>query len=336
MLLEQLVKFIREMGWVLSLRGLPQGEVERENIGSVVDVTTSLDEAVQASTQRAQRDKENIEKSDPRYCLMEIINTSVDTVQIGKNVKLRDGESLEPVTGLVTESHGYVHTMKVSNDDETDVSESTQNKRTGRKSSRIQMSKEIEGKISHSSNAERVVLKPVLEEYYDLFLYDKEGKLPCTNKGFHEIQTGDALPIKKNPYRVPFALREEMRKQLDMTQKGVITPAFSEWAAPVILFHKKSMDGTPKYRFCTDFRLNAVTKIPVYPIPDIKSNLSLMTGSRYFTLLDIESAYWHIPIHPDDRSKTGFVTPFGSFCYERLAYGLAGAPRTFQKIMDIT
>jgi transposase InsO family protein len=144
--------------------------------------------------------------------------------------------------------------------------------------------------------------------------------------------------LKKNPYRVPFALREEMRKQLDdMIQKGVITPAFSEWAAPVILVHKKAMDGTPKYRFCTDVRgLNAVTKIPVYPIPDIKSNLSLMAGSRYFTLLDIESAYSHIPIHPDDKSKTGFVTPFGSFCYKRLAYGLAGAPSTFQKIMDIT
>jgi hypothetical protein len=49
---------------------------------------------------------------------------------------------------------------------------------------------------------------------------------------------------------------------------------------------------TKKYRFCTDFRgLNAVTKIPVYPIPDIKGNLSLMAGSKYFTLLDIESAY---------------------------------------------
>jgi hypothetical protein len=100
-------------------------------------------------------------------------------------------------------------------------------------------------------------------------------------------------------------------------------PSCSEWAAPVILLKNKSMDGIPKYRFCTDFRgLNAVTKIPVYPIPDIKNNLSLMAGSRYFTLLDIESAYWHIPVHPKDKDKTGFVTPFGSFQYERLAYGL--------------
>jgi hypothetical protein len=50
-----------------------------------------------------------------------------------------------------------------------------------------------------------------------------------------------------------------------------------------------------------------------------------MAGSRYFTLLDVESAYWHISIQPDDKDKTEFITPFGSFRYERLAYGLAGA-----------
>jgi hypothetical protein len=26
-----------------------------------------------------------------------------------------------------------------------------------------------------------------------------------------------------------------------------------------------------------------------------------MAVSKYFTLLDIESAYWHIPIHPDQK-----------------------------------
>jgi len=162
--------------------------------------------------------------------------------------------------------------------------------------------------------------------------------LPCTTKGFHEIKTGDALPIKKNPYKIPFTLKAEMKRQLDeMIQRGVIRPSCSEWVAPMLLVKKKSVDGSPKFRVCTDFRgLNAVTKIRVFPIPDIKSNLSLMAGSRYFTLLDIEPVYWHIPIHPDDKNKTGFVTPFGRFRYERLAYGLAGAPSTFQKIMDVT
>jgi len=51
--------------------------------------------------------------------------------------------------------------------------------------------------------------------------------------------------------------------------------------------------------------------------------------------VDTESAYWHIPIHPDDDTA-GFITPFGSFRYESLADGLAGVLSTFKKIMDAT
>lgn len=39
-----------------------------------------------------------------------------------------------------------------------------------------------------------------------------------------DIRTGDAVPIKKNPYCVPYALQEEVKNQLDaVLQKGVIT-----------------------------------------------------------------------------------------------------------------
>jgi hypothetical protein len=41
-------------------------------------------------------------------------------------------------------------------------------------------------------------------------------------------------------------------------------------------------------------------------------------------------------IYPSKKKtdKTGFVTPFGSFRYEKLAFGLEGAPATFSKVMD--
>ena len=91
-----------------------------------------------------------------------------------------------------------------------------------------------------------------------------------------------------------------MKNQLDeMMRKVVITPCASPWTAHVILVPKKSSDGKPKYRFCTDFRgLNSVTSIPA-----IKSNLSLVACSKYFTMLDIENAYWNIPIKEEDKGK---------------------------------
>jgi hypothetical protein len=62
---------------------------------------------------------------------------------------------------------------------------------------------------------------PDIEGSLDLFCDDKTSVLPSTTKGCHEIRTGDAPPIKKNPY----SLIDEMRYQLDeMLAKGVITP----------------------------------------------------------------------------------------------------------------
>jgi hypothetical protein len=82
--------------------------------------------------------------------------------------------------------------------------------------------------LSHLQREEYEVMSQVLEEYIDLFSDDATRKLPCTTKGFHEIRTGDALPIKKNAYRVPYALKDEMQKQIDeMLEKGVITPCAS-------------------------------------------------------------------------------------------------------------
>jgi len=60
--------------------------------------------------------------------------------------------------------------------------------------------------------AERDVPGPVMTEFHDLFLHDRFGMLSCTAKGFYEIKTRDALPIKKYPYKVPLVLRAEMIK----------------------------------------------------------------------------------------------------------------------------
>lgn len=250
-------------------------------------------------------------------------------MEVGKNVPLGRAEPLRWAAPVGTGND--FHDPEVTEEIQLRI-----NSLAGRNSMELTKKRaQLRKKLEHLSTEERVLL-PVIEEYLDLFCNEETGILPCTKNGCHEIRTGDALPIKKNPYRVPYALRGEVKRQLDeMLAKGVITPCASPWAAPVILVPKKSPDGTPKYRFCTDFRgLNSVTVTPAYPIPDIKSNLSLMAGSKYFTLLDIENAYWNIPIREEDKDKTGFVTPFGSFRYERMAFGLSGAPSTFQRVMD--
>lgn len=131
-------------------------------------------------------------------------------------------------------------------------------------------------------------------------------------------------------------LREEMKRQIEeMKDKGVISEASTEWSAPVILVSKKSTDETRRYRFVADFRgLNKVTQVPSFPMPLVQENIDRLSGNQYFTIVDMEDAYYHIPIHEKDRHKTGIITPFGSYQYNRLAFGLAGAPCTFTKVIN--
>ena len=58
-------------------------------------------------------------------------------------------------------------------------------------------------------------------------------------------------------------------------------------------------------RFCCDFRyLNAVTIKYAYPIPRIDESLSKLGDAKFFTTLDLGSAFWQVPLRNQDRKKS--------------------------------
>ena len=105
-------------------------------------------------------------------------------------------------------------------------------------------------------------MEPILIKYRHIFHEEGSNDFRGTDLVEHKIVTGNERPIRKPPYKVPFALRKEMENQIEnMLRKGVTDVSSSPWSSPVILVPKKSLDGTPKYRFGVDFRaLNAVTQ----------------------------------------------------------------------------
>jgi len=62
------------------------------------------------------------------------------------------------------------------------------------------------------------------------------------------------------------------------------------------------------------------------------------TGLLIFSTLDLHSGYWKAPFNPVDREKTAFCPGPGMGLYEfcRMPFGLAGAPSSFQRLMDKT
>jgi hypothetical protein len=63
-------------------------------------------------------------------------------------------------------------------------------------------------------------MEPVLLKYRHVFHEDGSNDFQGTDLVEHIIVTGDAKPIRKPPYRVPFALRKEMENQVqDMLKR---------------------------------------------------------------------------------------------------------------------
>ena len=70
-------------------------------------------------------------------------------------------------------------------------------------------------------------------------------------------------------------------------------------------------------------------------MPRVDSAAEYLRGSTYFTSLDLASRFHQIPMSPESREKTAFLTQEGLFEFVRMPFGLKCAPATFQRIMDI-
>jgi hypothetical protein len=123
-------------------------------------------------------------------------------------------------------------------------------------------------------------------------------------------------------------LRKTLTEHLD---KGFIRVSSSPAAAPV-LFVKKGNGGL---RFCCDYRaLNRLTKKDRYPLPLIRETLAGISKAKWYTKLDIISAFHNIRIAEGDEWKTAFRTRYGLFEWLVTPFGLTNAPSTFQKYIN--
>ena len=176
------------------------------------------------------------------------------------------------------------------------------------------------------------ILANVLIEFSDVFA-KSDLDLGCFDAIKHTIDTGDARPIKQRMRRTPMGFEKEEEKHLStMLAAGVVRPSSSAWSSPPVLVRKK--DGG--VRWCIDYRmLNNVTKKDVFPLPLIEECLDTLSGTNFFSTLDMASGYWQVELAEEDRHKTAFITKYGLFEHTRMGFGLCNAPATFQRVVQL-
>ncbi|MCP3663191.1 MAG: RNA-directed DNA polymerase [Gammaproteobacteria bacterium] len=148
----------------------------------------------------------------------------------------------------------------------------------------------------------------------------------------HHIDTGESRPTNSRPYRIPQAQQHIVKQHIDkMLERDIIQPSVSNYSAPIVIVKKKSGED----RFCVDYRrLNAETRRDEYWLPQINEILDALGGTTVFSVLDLHSAYWQVPLHPDSMPKTAFTSMFGLYEFKVLSFGLTNAPPSFQRLMD--
>ena len=100
--------------------------------------------------------------------------------------------------------------------------------------------------------------------------------------------------FKERLRNIPSGVVEEVKDHLDhMLDMGAIKPSKSAWSSAVVLVQKKDRG----LRFCINFqRLNAQTQKDAFPLLWIHDIIYALSGSKYYTTVDLLSGSWQSPM----------------------------------------
>lgn len=128
-----------------------------------------------------------------------------------------------------------------------------------------------------------------------------------------------------NPLLMPL-IEKEIKKLFDA--KIIVPIRFSKWLANLVPVRKKSGE----VRIYIDFRnLSKASLKDNYRLPNMDQILENIVGSQRISMMDGFSGYNQILVHPKDKDKATFITPWGTFKYAKIPFGHMNARATFQR-----
>jgi len=109
-------------------------------------------------------------------------------------------------------------------------------------------------------------------------------------------------------------------------------------ASPAVAVKKPGADPmaplTKRYRLTVDLRrVNSYTKPTIFPLPDANFFAQQVDGMCYFGTVDLDNAFWQLPLHPDCQDQFSILTDRGVYTPTRLIQGSRNASGPFQATM---
>ena len=80
--------------------------------------------------------------------------------------------------------------------------------------------------------------------------------------------------------------------------------------------------------------INRFTNLDAYPLPRIEALVNKIASDKYYSSIDLRSAYHQIPLEEKERIYTSFEA-CGRLCrYKRLPFGVKNGVSAFQRVID--
>ena len=192
---------------------------------------------------------------------------------------------------------------------------------------------DYDNQLDHLSEERKNQILSLLDKFENVFATDKFDIATVTHCEA-EIKLLEDRYVAKKPYRCSIPDQEEIEAQISrLLQRGLIEESSSPFASPVTLAYKEK-EGR-RSRLCIDFReLNKLVVSEPQPFPRIEDIVVKAGNCQFFSTLDINSAFWSIPICERDKMKTAFVTQHGHFQWTCLPFGLKVSPAIFQRALS--
>ena len=174
-------------------------------------------------------------------------------------------------------------------------------------------------------------LKSIMESYADVF----DETLGNMEEEIHLEIRPNAKPVSMPPRRVPVAIKDKLRKELErLTEMGAIAPVQepTEWASSMIT----TMKPVGFIRLCIDpHHLNRELKRSQYPLPIIEEILPELAKAKVFSKADLREGFLQVQLHDTSSRLTTFQTPWGRYRWLRMPkFGISPAPELFQLKLD--
>ena len=145
----------------------------------------------------------------------------------------------------------------------------------------------------------------------------------------------DIKPIASKSRRYCMADRKFISEETRSLYKaGLIEPSNSCWRSqPVVV---KDPNELHRKRMTVDYSetINKFTELDAYPLPRIGEQVNEISKYKYYSTIDLKSAYYQIPIPEGDRLYTAFEADGGLWQFKVVPNGVTNDVAVFQRKMD--